>query len=135
MATLRQCYVLKGIADFYALKEIVMQEHSLGHNILERHLLRWQVFPLFLAIHKSYRTSQEKQGFFFNLDSSQYFKNSESSGKLFNDHIYNTHFSGLWGHELHLQQVSKSDLREKDTSNHETIKHLGLGGTFRYYLV
>lgn len=75
-----------------------MQEHRLGHNILERHLLCWQVFSLFLAICKSYRTFQKKQVFLFNLDSSQYFKNSESSGELFSNHIYNTHFSGSWGH-------------------------------------
>lgn len=112
-----------------------MQEHRLGHNILERHLLHWQLFPLFLAIHKNYRTLQEKQVFLFNLESSQYFKNSASSGELFSNHICNTHFSGPRSHELHLQQVSKPDLRKQDTSNHGATKQLGLGGTFRRYLV
>lgn len=89
-----------------------MQEHRLGHNILERHLLHWQLFPFLLAIHKSYRTLQEKQVFLWNLYSSQYFKNSESSGELFSSHICNTHFPGSWGHELHFQQEGEGYLRE-----------------------
>lgn len=94
-----------------------MQEHRPGHNILERHLLHWQLFPFLLAIRKSYRPLQEKQVFILNLYSSQYFKNSESSGELFTNHICNTHFFGTRGHELHFQQEGEGYFR---SWNHKT---------------
>lgn len=125
---------LGGTADLNALTETVMQE-LWPHGNIRKTFIALATFYLFFWQFTSTLELFKRNNFFFSV--LILLSISRTQGVIcgaVSNHTFNTHFSGPWSHRLHLQRVSKPDLRKQDVWNHRITKWFGLGETFRDHL-